>query len=88
LSARLLVVSLVLVLANSLIVMPFTEGRTGLQAVQNVSNALVGSCVVASGVIGLFAVVARRERSWVVGVAILVLAVVMFLMVQDLASRG
>ncbi len=87
-SARLLVLSLVLVLLNSLVMMPYTEARTGLQPVQNVSNLLVGLCVVSSGVSGLFAVVARGERSWVAWAAILVLVAVVILMVQDLTTPG
>lgn len=73
---------------NSAVVMPYTEARTGLDAVQNLSNALVGLLVVSSGIIGSYAVVARRERSWVIWVAILVLAVVLVLMMLGLTEAG
>lgn len=70
-SARLLVVSLALILLNTLVVMPHTEQRAGLELAQHVFNLAVFMCVAGAGVTGLFALVMRRERSWVVLVAVL-----------------
>jgi len=85
-SAGLLLLSLVMVLLNTIVVMPVTEQRAGLELAQTLYNAVTGMCVVASGVSGLFALVMKRERSWVVVVAVLVFASVIALMLQDLAT--
>ena len=69
--AGLLVLSLVLILLNTLVVMPVTELRTGLELAQNVFNFATFLCVASSGISGLLALVMKRERSWAVFVAVL-----------------
>lgn len=87
-SASLLGVSLLLVVLNVAVVQPATERRVELETIQTIYNILVGLCVVAAGGSGLFALVAKRERSWIVLLAVLLLGAVIVLMVQDLATPG
>lgn len=87
-SGYLLLLGVILVVLNSAIVMPATEGRAGLQAAQTVANAVVGLCVMAAGVCGLAAVLRKGERSWVLFLSISVFALVAVMMVQDLVTPG
>lgn len=75
-SARLLLLSLVLILLNTFVVMPATEQRTGLELAQAVFNFLLLLPVVSAGSSGLFALLMKRERSWVVVVAVLLFILV------------
>lgn len=68
-SARLLLLSLVLMLLN-MVLAPALQ-RTGLELPQAVFNLATFLCVVASGLSGLVAVVVKRERSWAVVAAVL-----------------
>lgn len=87
-SARLLLLSLVLVLLNSFVVMPATEQRMGLELAQQVFNFAVWLCVVSAGTSGLFALVMKRERTWAVVLSVVILGVVVGLMVADLVIPG
>lgn len=84
----LLLVGVVLAFLNTVAILPFTESRTGLDALQGVVNALAGGCLVAAGVGGVAAVVGRRERSWVLLLAIAVLVLVVVLMGSDLLAAS
>jgi uncharacterized membrane protein (UPF0136 family) len=70
------------------VILPFTELRTGLDAAQSAVNALAGGSLVAAGVGAVAAMLGRRERSWVLLLAILVLAVIVAFMGIDLLQRG
>ena len=87
-SSALLAISFVLVVLNTAVVQPITEARVGLHAAQSIYNVVVGLFVVGSGISGLYAVVLKRERSWTVILAVLILTAVIILMVQDLATPG
>lgn len=87
-SAYLLVLGFVLAVLNTAVVMPITESRTGLDAMQMAVNVVVGLCVVAAGIGSVFAVLARGERSWTLFVAIAILGVFIVMMVQDLTTSG
>lgn len=87
-SGYLLLLGIVLVVLNSAVVMPFTESKAGLGTAQMVVNMAVGSCVVAAGVLGLLALLAKRERSWTLFLSIVILALVAMMMVQDLVTPG
>lgn len=87
-SGYLLLLGIALVALNTAVIMPVTESRAGLNAVQMVVNVVVGSCVVASGVLGAFAVLVKRERSWASFLAIAILTLIGMMMAEDLASAG
>jgi len=87
-TARLLLLSVGLVLLNTLVVMPMTERRAGLEVPQTLFNIAIFLCVASAGISGTFALLMKRERSWVVIVSILLLVVVIGLMVQDLIIPG
>lgn len=74
-SAWLLVVSLVLILLNNLVVMPETEQRPSLELTQKAFNLSVFLCVAFAGVTSLFAILMKRERSWVMFAAVLLFIV-------------
>jgi cytochrome bd-type quinol oxidase subunit 2 len=74
-SAWLLLVSIVLVLLNNLVVMPHTEQRTSLELAQRAFNLAVFLCIGLAGGTGLFAIVSKRERSWVAFVSVILLVV-------------
>lgn len=76
-SAGLLLLSVALMLLNTLLVMPMTEQRTGLELAQAAFTWAVVLSLVSAGVSGLFALVVKHERSWAVIVAVLLAAVVM-----------
>lgn len=74
-SARLLLVSLALILLNNVVVMPVTERQADLAHAQPAFNLVVGLCVIATGISGIAAALIKRERSWVVVLAVLLLIV-------------
>lgn len=84
----LLLVGVVLAVLNTVAILPFTERRTGLDALKGLVNAVAGGCLVAAGVGGVAAVVGRRERSWVLLLAIVVLVLIVGLMASDLFGVG
>lgn len=77
-----------LAVLNTVAILPFTESRSGLEALQGVVNALAGGCLVAAGVGGVAAVVGRRDRSWVLAVAIVLLVLVVVTMGWDLLGAS
>lgn len=76
-SGGLLLAAVIGVAVNSALIMPLAEGRTGLGAAQSVVNAAIGLCLLAAGVIGAWAVIRLRERSWVLFLAIVLTLVVL-----------
>jgi hypothetical protein len=82
----LLLISLVLILLNTLVVMPQTEQQTGLELAQKIFNLFVFLCVFSSGVTGLWAIVMERERSWVLFIALLSLVLAIGLNVGSLVN--
>ena len=78
-SAWLLLMSLLLILLNTLVVMPQTEQRTGLELAQKAFNLIVFLCVFSSGATGLWAIVRERERSWVLFISLLLLVLALAL---------
>ena len=85
-SAWLLFISLVLILLNNLVLMPQTEQRTGLELAQNAFNLIVFLCVCSSGVTGLWAIVMKHERSWVLFISVLLLILAIALNVGELVN--
>lgn len=85
-SAWLLLISLVLILLNNFVVMPQTEQRTGRELAQNAFNLIVFLCVCSSGVTGLWAIVMKHERSWVLFVSVLLLILAIALNVGSLVN--
>ena len=73
-SARLLLVSILLILIYNLVVMPWTELEPTLELVQKVFNLTLFLCIVFTCVAGRFAIVIKRERSWILFVTVLLLA--------------
>lgn len=67
--------SVALILLNNLVVMPETEQRASLALAQKVFNLGVFLCVALAGVTSLFAIVMKRERSWVMFAAVLLFIV-------------
>ncbi len=65
-SGGLFVQSLILILLNNLIVMPYTEQAGGLDQVQRIFNLIVFLWIAAAGLTGLVALIWKRERSVVV----------------------
>jgi hypothetical protein len=70
-SARLLLLSLVLMMLNALVVLPATERRAGLELVRSVFTGIVVLSLASAGIGGLIALVRDRDRSWPVIVAVL-----------------
>lgn len=62
-SAWLLLVSFLAILVNTAFVMPWTEQTSGLDDLQQAINLAVFVVTTAAGVVGLIAVVSKRERS-------------------------
>lgn len=87
-SARLLLLSFLLILLNSAAIMPFTEQRGGLDLLQTVFNVAVGLSLVSAGICGAVAWITKAERSWVVVLSMLLLVVLLGMMLQDLATGG
>lgn len=75
-SAWLLLVSIVLVLFNNIVVMPRLEQQASVELAQQAFNLAVFMCFFLAGLTGLFAIVSKRERSWVAFVSVLLLVVV------------
>ena len=62
-----------------MLVLPFTESRTGLDTIQSVVNAVTGLINLAAGASGVWSVIRQHERSWIVILAIaLTLLVIAF----------
>ena len=87
-SARLLLLSLVLMLLNVFVVLPATEQRAGLELARSVFTSFVVLCLISAGVSGLIALVMKRERSWAVVVSVLLSAVVVGFEVVGLFIPG
>ena len=87
-SAGLLLLSVVLVLLNNLVVMPFTEQRTGLETPQSIFNLAVFLFVAGAGLSGVFALLAKRERSWAVILAVILLVFVVAVVAADMVIPG
>jgi hypothetical protein len=79
----LLVASVVAVVLNSALLMPFTESRVGLETAQWVANLAIGVCLLAAGATGLWAVIRLRERSWLLFLAIGLTLVALVLNIAD-----
>ena len=78
-SAWLLLMSLLPILLNTLAVMPQTDQRAGLELAQQVYNLTVFLCVFSSGITGLWAIVRKRERYWVLFTSVLLLVLALAL---------
>lgn len=78
-SAGLLVLALVLLLLNNAVVMPRTEQLPGFDAVQRGINLSVFLSVVAAGACSAVAIVKKREHSWILFAAVLLLALALAL---------
>jgi cytochrome bd-type quinol oxidase subunit 2 len=72
-SAWLLVGALALILVNNLLVMPQIEQEPRFERLQQSFNLLVFLSVAVAGCASLFAIVRRRERSWVLFASVLLL---------------
>ena len=72
-SAGLLATSLVLIVLNSAVVMPWTEQTSGLDAAQRTFNFGVFVVLAAAGFTGVVAVISKHERSVVLFLSILLL---------------
>lgn len=72
-SAWLFVMSLILILINNLIVMPYTEQAGGLDLAQRIFNLTVFLWIAAAGLTGLVALIWKREHTVVVFLALLLL---------------
>jgi hypothetical protein len=85
-AAGLLVVFLLMFLINSLIFMPTSQGVSNpwwRQALLPFYGVLMMLCGLASGVVGLIAVINKHERSWLIWLAILPAAFVVFLLLGE-----
>ncbi len=82
-SAWLLVISIAMILVNSVAVMPATEQASGLDAVQSVVNLTVFLCTAAAGITGLLAMIMKHEHSWTIYVAV---ALLLFTLAMNLAE--
>lgn len=78
-SGWLLVASAALILLNNLVAMPLTEPRPDLETLQRVLNVTVFASLAVAGIVGLFAIVAERERSWIAFVPVVLLALALAL---------
>lgn len=87
-SAWLLVVSLALVLLNNIVVMPETERNMALELVQRLLNLSIFLCIVVTGLLGLWAIIMKRERSWVLFLSLLLLIFVVVMNVGPLLHGG
>jgi uncharacterized membrane protein len=87
-SGWLLLLGVILVALNTVVILPFSQRRPGLDAWQAVVNLVVGGCVVAAGVSGVVAVVVRRDRSWTLLVSTIVLVLVVVMIARDLIGAG
>lgn len=72
-SAWLFVQSIILILINNLIVMPYTEQAGGLDLAQRIFNLMVFLWIAAAGLTGLVALIWKRERSVVVFLSLFLL---------------
>ncbi len=75
--------SIVLVFLNTVVVLPITERKAGLDTVQKLYNVIAATSVFAAGIVGLLALVRGRERSWAV-----ILPVVFMIAALAVAGRG
>lgn len=87
-SARLLLLSLVLMLLNTTLVLPAIEQRPGFELTQSIVSSVIMLCVLATGATGLFGLVRERERSWVAILAVLFFGAVIAFLVPDLIIHG
>lgn len=87
-SARLLLLTFVLMLLQVFVVMPVTEQRTGLELLGTVFTWVLVICLVSAGISGLFALFMRHERSWAVVLSAFVAIVVMGAEVVDSVIPG
>lgn len=87
-SARLLLLSLVLMLLNTTLVLPAIEQRPGFELTQRSVSSVIMLFVLATGATGLFALVKKRERSWVAILAVLFFLTVIAFLVPDLIIHG
>ena len=80
-------VALAAIVLNAAVIMPFTESRTDMDTVQSLVILGVALSLLASGVVGSWAIVRDRERSWVVWLAVaLTLAVLILEITEGLAG--
>lgn len=87
-AGRLLIAALLLVVLNTAVLMPITERHAGLSLLQTVFNVVVGLSVVSAGVCGVLGWMRQGDRSWVVVLSTLLLALLAAMMVQDLVTPG
>lgn len=83
-SAWLLLASLALVLLNNIVVMPETERNIALELAQRLFNLAIFLCIAVTGLLGLLAIILKRERSWVLLLSILLLIFVVVMNVGPL----
>ncbi|MHB9003652.1 MAG: hypothetical protein ACYC6C_06250 [Coriobacteriia bacterium] len=83
LAAILLAVALAVIVLNAAVIMPFTESRTDMDGVQQVVNIAVALTLLVSGIVGSWAVIRDRERSWVVWLAVALTLVVLIMEITE-----
>jgi hypothetical protein len=83
-SAWLMVASVALLVLNTAVVLPIVERDTGLELPRLVFVSVIFGCVVAMGVTGIYALVAKRERSWAVMLSAVLFVVAMGFMLSDI----
>jgi len=79
-------ITLLLALLNAVLVMPYTESRTGLDAFQQAYNLVAGLFVVATGIVGIVSITRSRERSWAVMVPVVLSLAVIVLVLSDMGG--
>lgn len=87
-SARLLLLSFVLILLNTFVLLPAIEQRTSLELPRIIFSFAILLCVVSTGISGSFALVMKRERSWAVVASVVVAILVMGFALSDIVIPG